>query len=232
MIGSACLVSDGEHQLALLAVRQHAAGLGIDDLGIEVVLPDRQPVLGLDAFLRDPGAHHLRQAVDVDRVHVELGLDRLPHRRGPGLGAENADLERRLRGVDALPLHFLGDRQHVRGRHHDDIGLEVLDQLHLLFGLAAGHRNHGAAQPFSAVVRAQAAGEQAVAVGDMDHVAGAPAGGANRARHQIRPGVDVARAYSRRPSACRWCPTRHGCARPPRAAPRTCRTDSCRAGRP
>ena len=47
----------------------------------------------------------------------------------------------------------------------------------------------------------------------------------------VGPGVDVLRACSRRPSACRWCPTTRGCARPARAAPRTCRTDSCRAGR-
>ena len=42
-----------EHELALFALRQHLAGFRIDDLGIEVVLPDREPVLGLDAFLRD-----------------------------------------------------------------------------------------------------------------------------------------------------------------------------------
>ena len=53
------------------------------------------------------------------------------------------------------------------------------------------HRDHGAAQPLGAVVRAEAAGEQAVAVGDVHDVAGAAAGGADRARHQVGPGVDV-----------------------------------------
>ena len=67
----------GEDQLAHLAVRQHRAGLGVDDLGVEVVLPDVQPVLGLDAFVGDAGPHHLGQAVDVDRVHVEGLLDLL-----------------------------------------------------------------------------------------------------------------------------------------------------------
>ncbi len=71
-------------------------------------------------------------------------------------------------------------------------GLKSLDQLHLLLGLPARHRDHGAAQPLGAVVRAQAAGEQAVAVGDVHDVAGAPAGGADRARDQVGPGVDVA----------------------------------------
>ena len=51
--------------------------------------------------------------------------------------------------------------------------------------------DRGEAQALGAVVRAQAAGEQAVAVGDMHLVAGARAGGADRARHQVAPGVDV-----------------------------------------
>ena len=84
-----------EDQFALLAFRQHLAGLRIDDLRIEVVLPDRQPVLGLDALLRDPGTDDLRQAVDVDRVERGLRLDRVAHRRRPRLGAEDADLQRR-----------------------------------------------------------------------------------------------------------------------------------------
>ena len=42
-----------------------------------------------------------------------------------------------------------------------------------------------------AVMRAEAAGEQAVAVGDVDLVAAPAAGRADRARHQARPGLDV-----------------------------------------
>ena len=44
-----------------------------------------------------------------------------------------------------------------------------------------------------AVVRAEPAGEEAVAVGDVDHVAGPAAGGADRAGDQVGPGVDVLR---------------------------------------
>ena len=47
------------------------------------------------------------------------------------------------------------------------------------------------AEPLGAVVRAQAAGEQAVAVGVVHHVAGPRAGGEQRARHQVRPGVEM-----------------------------------------
>ena len=52
------------------------------------------------------------------------------------------------------------------------------------------------------------------------------AGGADRARHQQRPGVDVAAACSRPPSACRSCRSRRACARSRPSARRTCRRDS------
>ena len=52
-----------------------------------------------------------------------------------------------------------------------------------------GH--HGAAEPLGAVVRAEAAGEQAVPVGDVHDVAGAAAGRADGAGHDGGPGVDV-----------------------------------------
>jgi len=45
----------GEDELALFAVAKHAAGFGIDHLGIEMILPDMQAILGLDAFLPDAG---------------------------------------------------------------------------------------------------------------------------------------------------------------------------------
>ena len=67
------------------------------------------------------------------------------------------------------------------------------------------HGHHRAAEPLGAVVRAEPAGEQAVAVGDVHDVAGPAARRADRARHQLRPGVDVVAACSRRRSACRWC---------------------------
>ena len=38
------------------------------------------------------------------------------------------------------------------------------------FGLSAGHRDHRRAQTFRAVVRAKAAGKQAVAVGDVNFI--------------------------------------------------------------
>ena len=127
----------GEDQLAFLAVGQHRAGLGVDDLGVEMVLPDHRAVLGLDAFAGHARAHHFAQAVDVHRVQPGAHLDVVAHRLGPRLGAEDADLQRAGARVQALAHHLLDDHLHVARRDHDDVGPEVGDQLHLLLGLAA-----------------------------------------------------------------------------------------------
>ena len=189
--GQRLLGQAGEHQLAFLAVGHRLAGIGVDDLGVEQVFPDGGAVLGLHAFARHPGAHHLRQAVDVDRVDVHARLDGAAHLVGPGLGTEDAQPQREFARIEPHVLDFLGDRQHVAGRDHDDVGLEVLDQLDLALGLAATERHHGQAQPLGAVVRAQPAGEQAVAVADVHHVTRPRTGGADAARHGVGPDVDV-----------------------------------------
>ena len=97
-----------------------------------------------------------------------------------------------LRGSRPCRLNSSEDRQHVARRHRDDVGLEVVDQLHLPLGHAAGDRHHRAAELFGAVMRAEAAGEQAVAISVVHQHAGAPAGGADRARHHVGPDVDIA----------------------------------------
>ena len=96
-----------------------------------------------------------------------------------------------LRGSRPLLLELVEDRQHVARRHRDDVGLEIVDQLHLPLGHAAGDRHHRAAELFGAVMRAEAAGEQAIAIGVVHDHAGAAAGGADRARHHVRPDVDI-----------------------------------------
>ncbi len=115
----------------------------------------------------------------------------LAHRLAPGLGAEQADLERAGAQVHALRLGHLGNRQRVGRRRTQHTGAEVHDQRDLALGRAAGHRHHRCAQALGAVVRAQPAGEQAVAVGVVHHVARARAGRGHRARHQAGPGFDV-----------------------------------------
>ena len=92
-----------------------------------------------------------------------------------------------------MPFHLVGDREHVARRHHDDVGLEVLDELDLALGHAAAERDHGEPEALGAVVRTEPAGEEAIAVRDMNLVARPRAGGTHRARHEKCPGVDVFR---------------------------------------
>ena len=110
----------------------------------------------------------------------------------PGLGAEDADLQRRLSRIEALLAELVEDRQHVGRRDHDDVGLEILDQLHLPLGHAARHGNDHAAEALGAVMRAQPAGEEAIAIGHVHLHARTCAAGPDRAGHHVGPGVDVA----------------------------------------
>ena len=156
-----------------------------------MVFPHHRAVLRLDALAGDAGAEHLRQPVDVHRVDAGPRLDVLPHRLGPGLGAEDAHRQAHRARVDAFTLELLDDHLHVARRDHDDVRREIADELHLLLGLPAAHRHVGATESLRAIVRAEAAGEEAVAVGHVHDVAGAAAGGADRARDERRPHVDV-----------------------------------------
>ena len=93
--------------------------------------------------------------------------------------------------IDALALELVQQGEHVGGGHHDDLGAEVLDDLHLAGGHAAGGRDHRAARALRAVVRAQPAGEQPVAVGDVHLVPGAAARRPDRPGHHVGPHVQV-----------------------------------------
>ena len=102
----------------------------------------------------------------------------------------------------------------------------------LPLGHPAGDRDDRAPEPLGAGVGPEAAGEQAVAVGVVHAVARADAGRADRAGDEQRPGVEVVsrRADDRRPTG------RAGRGVDPddlaRAARRTSRTGTARAGRP
>ena len=129
-------------------------------------------------------------------------LDLRAHALGPGLGAEQAEPHRGVARVDTLALELVGDRQHVGRRHQHDPRAELADQLDLALAKAARHRHDRAAQPLRAVMRAETAGEQAVAVGVVDDVARPGAGNVQRTGHEVRPGLDIARriAHHRRPA--------------------------------
>ena len=108
----------------------------------------------------------------------------------------DADGEPERRRVDAGLVAGVGDDERVGRRAHQDLRGEVAEELYLLLRVAPRHRDDGASETLGAVVRPEPAGEEAVAVGDVDEVAGTSAGGADRARDERRPGVDVARGVA------------------------------------
>ena len=87
------------------------------------------------------------------------------------LGAQHGVAKRQRREVDVAGGRGLGERQHVRRRAGDHFRREVLDQQQLPVGVAARHGHHDEPEQFRAVVHAEAAGEQAVPVGIVEHVA-------------------------------------------------------------
>ena len=119
-----------------------------------MIFPDMQAVLALHAFLRDAGSDHLGQAVNIGRVHVEGLLDLSPHRVGPGLGTKDTEFQRGFSRLQTLAFELVENGQHVARRHRDDVGLEVVDELHLPLGHSAGNRHHRAAQSLGAVMHA------------------------------------------------------------------------------
>ena len=109
-----------------------------------------------------------------------------------GSAPKSAEPERGVARVQSLALELVGDRERVRGRGHQHRRREVADQLDLALGLSARHRHHRRAEALGTVVRAQAAGEEPVAERDVDDVRLARAGRAERPRHHVGPGLDVA----------------------------------------
>ena len=184
------LAQRGEHQFALGAVGQQLAGLRVHDLRVEVVLENVQPglVRALDGHTR---ADDLREAVDVVRLDAAVRLDVPAHRLGPGLRAENARAQRQLLDVHAQFAGPLDQVDEVAGRAADGGDVEVLHDHDLPVGVAAGDRDDRRAERLRAVMRAEAAGEQAVAVRVLDDVAGMQPAGGETAHHHARPDVHV-----------------------------------------
>ncbi len=115
-----------EHELALLALGEDLAGVGVDDLGVEVVLPDVQPALDLGALDGDARADDLGEAVDVDGRHAQRRFDLLAHRVGERLGADDDRRDGQLADVDPARCRLLGEVQAVRRGTRERVALEVL----------------------------------------------------------------------------------------------------------
>ena len=149
------------------------------------------PVAALQAFHGDPGSHDLGEAVDVQRLDPQGVFDLGPHLLAPGFGAEDPDPEFQGFHVDPHLLPLFSQVQGVGGGAADRRRAEVLEDHDLPFRVAAGHGNDARPQLLGPVVGPEAAGEQAVAVGVVEHIVLREPRGHEAAGHQLRPGIDV-----------------------------------------
>jgi hypothetical protein len=175
-----------EHELAELTLPNGGAGGRIDGLDKEVILVHVGAAL-LQAFEGDARAEDLREAVDVESGDPERPFDLRAEGLRPGLCAVNARAKAESAGV----LHVVGEGEGIARGTAEDLRAEVIEQLHLAGGVAPRGRDHGAAETLGPVVQTEAAGEQTVAVGDVDDRAWAPAGCGERPGAAVGPEVDV-----------------------------------------
>jgi hypothetical protein len=123
-------------------------------------------------------------------------------RRGPRLAAEDAHLECQVVGAEARLGDRLADAQRIGGRGEQRLRAQVVQERDLPRGHAARHRDDGRAEALGALVEAQPAGEQPVAVGVVDDHPRVHAGHPQAAGHELGPRLEVrARVADHRPAA-------------------------------
>ncbi len=157
-----------------------------------MVFPHGRAILGFSTFHRHPRPHNFRQPINIHGADTHALFHRTAQLVGPGLGPENAQTQTQGVRINALALHLIGDIEHVRRGHHDDVRIKITDQAHLFLGLPTGHGNHSTAQTLSTVMSPQTTSKQPIAIGDMRFIAGTSTGGADRTGHQIGPVIDIA----------------------------------------
>ena len=141
---------------------------------------------------RHAGTGDLGETVDVVGDDAGFALDGLAHLVRPGLGAEDAVAELRVAAeVHALFLRLVHDAEEVGGCRGNGGDAKIAHEHDLTFGVAAGDGKHGAAHALAAVVETKPAREESVAVGHLDHVAGADAVHGEAAHRTVLPHGDV-----------------------------------------
>jgi hypothetical protein len=184
--------AEGRHdELADRALGQRFEGLGVDDLDHVVVFVHMHARLAetLEGHARPA---HLGETVDVERVDAEALLDLAAHLVAPGLGSVEADPDGQVVGPQTAVTSRFGQVERVRRRARQRRHAEVAHELELAVRVAAGDRQDDGAEALAAAVQAEAAGEQTVAVGVLQHVAGLHAAGGQRAGDEVGPQRHVA----------------------------------------
>ena len=139
----------------------------------------------------DTRAAQFGQAVGLMRLDAHALLDFQAHRGGPGLRSEHPDPQGQSADVDLQLRRAFGDRQGIGWRAEERGRSEILHQGDLPFSQPRAGGNQRAADAGEALVEAQAAGEQAVAVSVLRDVVGADTCRPEIARHTVGRIVQV-----------------------------------------
>ena len=178
-----------DDNLAPLAVRQVLSGLRIDDLEVNIVVPDMH-VLGIRAVNTDTRSVDFRQSVDIVQLDAENSLDTLTHCFAPSLGTDDTLFQVDFI-PDTAPLDLLSEEQSIGGCGAEDCGLQVHHHLQLLLCVAGSHRNRHRAELLAAVLETDARGPETVARSDVDAVLVRDARCLIAALEHLAPVVDI-----------------------------------------
>ena len=190
--GHTLLGDGGEHQLAGCAVGKLLAGHGVDDLRNDVILVDVGAVLAL-ALKRNARTCDLGQTVYVTRVDAEGLLDVFAHLLRPRLCAEDAGTELDvLAGNEPRIADGLAEIRRIGRCAAEDGRAHLLHHHELTLGVAGGHGNDHRAEVGRALMRTETAGEQTVAVADLNDVVLIRAGSGEGTGDHLRPDVHIA----------------------------------------
>ena len=189
--GHAFLGNGGENHLAIFAVGHGVAGLRIQYLDDHVVLIDMHALL-FKTFKGNAGAGDLGKAVDVARVDAQQFFQMDAHLLGPGLRAEASCPE--LYVLAGRKAHVADGLAQIGGVGRGAAkygGAHLAHHHNLALGIAGGHGDGHRAYGGGALMRAQAAGEQAVAVTHLHDIVPVRARAGERAGHHLGPHIHV-----------------------------------------
>ena len=146
----------GEYELAICPVWHRLKRIRIDDLWIEIILTHMQPRLH-PAFIGNARACNFGESVDIIRLNSQGFFDLAAHVFRPWLRTKQTRAQWKRCGINPHTVDRLPDKHCIGGRAAQKIGAEILQNLHLAFGVAGGDRDRGSAHLLRAVVEPQTA---------------------------------------------------------------------------
>ena len=142
------------------------------------------------ALIGNAGAGNFSQAVDIIGLDAQLIFNIVTHFLSPGFCTENTGFQMDLI-PQALFVDGFGQISSIRRGAAQDGGLQVAHELDLPVGIAGGHGKGQGAYFMRAAIEARAAGEQAVAIAHLHHIAFIAASRHNGAGTAVFPQIQV-----------------------------------------